>query len=83
MRKLLLQKQITVNNESDYILHSVVVGSQLNALFLEEREFAVGQAAADGITSDVFQETESHLIDSVFGQVSLEAIQVLDFRAIG
>ena len=46
-------------------MHAVVVGFQLDALFLEEYKFVVGQAAADSITGGVLQETEGGLSDSI------------------
>ena len=62
---LLLQKQITLDDEPEQFLHAVVVGSQWDALFLEEREFVVGQAAADSITGGVLQEIDGGLSDSI------------------
>lgn len=52
---LLLQKQITLDDEPEQLLHAVVVGSQLDALLLEEHEFVVDQAAADSSTGGVHQ----------------------------
>ena len=48
--RLLLQKQITLDDEPEQLLHAVVVGSQFDALLLQEHKFVVGQAAANSIT---------------------------------
>ena len=80
--QLFLQKQIALDDESEQLLHAVVVGSQLDALFLEEHEFVVGQAAADSITGGVLQEAEGHLVDSIVGQIRLQAIQILDLGSV-
>jgi hypothetical protein len=55
---LLLQKQITLDEEPEQLLHTVVVGSQWDALLLEEHEFVVGQAAADSISGGILQEND-------------------------
>ena len=48
----------------------VVVGSQWDALLLEEHEFVVCQAAADSITGSVLQQTESGMSDSIVRRCS-------------
>ena len=50
-------------------MHSVVIGSQFFSLFLQEHEFVVGQAAANGITGEVLHEAEGDLIDPIVRKI--------------
>ena len=79
--RLLLQKQIALDDEPEQILHAVVVGFQWDALFLEVREFVESQAAADSVTGGVLQEAEGDLVDAVIRQVRLQGVQVLGIGA--
>ena len=65
MLRLLLQKRIALDDEAEQVFRAVVVGSQLDGLFLEVHLFVVSQAAADSITGGVLQEIDGGLSDSI------------------
>ncbi len=80
---LFLQKQVTVDNQLDQILHAIVPRMQTRAFLSQEFELAVVESASGRVARDVLEETERYLIETILHQMSLQPPQSVDGRAVG
>ena len=71
------------DDEPDHVLHPVAAGLQLQSVPFQIVQLIVRQAAAGCIGRQMLENTEGHLIDAIFGEISLQIVDARHFGLVG